>query len=516
MDSRPEAKAATEKRVPPRFQLRLAAIPIVVTGLVVAAGLLTLAITTRLMSVAGSLSGIEFPADEKQRVIFIVTICVVLFGLVALVGGFVLAYLVTTPLRRLTQRAGALASRRLPGHAEDVTEGQDRAWDEAFEKVFNSLDSYILDSYTLDSMAGGVFTVSSEGTITSFNAVASKILGYDSDEVTGKRYTRALRASEDEQRAFFDMIEEALKTGRTFSSEETRVCTKDGRTITIGLTLSPLQDESGHSLGVVVTFKDLAELTRIRNQVLRAEHLASLGSLSAGIAHEIRNPLGSLLGLVDLLQEDMPSADPKREYTKTITRSIERMNKLVEDLLSFAQPAVSNPEPRDLNELVAEAVNFARYDAPSKNVTIKEEYAEDLPPTLADAEKFGQALLNIIRNAFEAVPEGGTISVTTAEGTRPAGEGDDTEVVVASFRNSGSYIPPERMERLFTPFFTTKSDGTGLGLSIAHQIVVAHAGQIEVESHPETGTTFRIEMPSAWASELAGRAESVPAGRVSE
>ncbi|HUS57075.1 MAG TPA: ATP-binding protein [Planctomycetota bacterium] len=352
------------------------------------------------------------------------------------------------------------------------------------------VDTNKLVSYTLDSLEGGVVTISREGTITSFNSVAERILGYDSGEAVGMHYTRVMPALGDMKR-LVAMVQAALATGATFSSEEAVVRTKDRRRIPIGITISQLRDEHGNSFGVVLMFKNLAEIKRIRDQIMRTEQMASLGYLAAGIAHELRNPLGSLQGLAELLQEDMLPGEPRRTYTDTFIREIDRMNKLVEDLLCFAQPPIAAVDRRCLDDLVADSLAFAGYDFQDRTITVKTAYAAT-PDVLVDIERFSRALLNIIRNAYQACPEGGTITVAT--GTSNRGR---LPRVFVKITNTGSYIEPHMRDKIFQPFFTLKKHGTGLGLSIASAIVKGHSGTIEVDSDPEEGTSFTIDLPSA-------------------
>ena len=353
------------------------------------------------------------------------------------------------------------------------------------------IDNGKLVSYTLDSLEGGVVTISREGTITSFNSVAERILGYHSDEVIGIHYTRVMPALGDVKRVV-GMVQAALTTGATFSSEEAVVRTKYRRRIPVGITISQLRDEHGNSFGVVLMFKNLAEIKRVRDQIIRTEQMASLGYLAAGIAHELRNPLGSLQGLAELLQEDMPAGSPGRTYTETFIREIDRMNKLVEDLLCFAQPPVLATDRRSVNDLVSESLAFAAFDFQNRTIEVRRCLSAEIPDVLVDVERFSRALLNIIRNAYQACPDGGTITVTTGTSTR----GNSPRVFV-KITNTGSYIEPEAREKIFKPFFTLKKHGTGLGLSIASAIVKGHSGTIEVDSDPDEGTSFFIDLPSA-------------------
>jgi len=366
-----------------------------------------------------------------------------------------------------------------------------RAQENGGKRSASELDSQKLVSYTLDSLEGGVITISREGVVTSFSSVAERMLGYRPSDVTGVPWTRLLPATGDMTR-LATMVRAALTQGATFSSEEAVVRTRDRRRIPVGLTISQLRDEHDNQLGIVVMFKDLAEVKRIREQIARTEQMASLGYLAAGIAHELRNPLGSLQGLAELLQADLPPDDPRRSYTATFIREIERMNNLVEDLLCFAQPPIATLERRSLNELVEESLQFASYDFQHRRVAVRADYADRLPEVLVDGERLSRSLLNVIRNAYQATPDGGTISVST--GT--AGRGRRARVF-ARITNTGSYVEPALRDKLFTPFFTLKKNGTGLGLSIAYQIVKGHSGNITVDSDPEEGTTFSVDLPSA-------------------
>ena len=344
----------------------------------------------------------------------------------------------------------------------------------------------------IDSMEGGVMTISSEGIITSFNAVAQKTLGYDLRAVGGKHYGEVLAGPGN--KTLLEMIESALLKNETYSSAEVNAATAGGATVPLGVTVSHLRGTSGSSRGIVLTFKNLAELKRIREQVQRTDQLASLGRLSAGMAHEIRNPLGSLHGLVELIQEDFDPTDPKRRYTSTMLKTISKLDTLVENLLDFAQPVATHFELNDLRDIVNECVEMCELEFRGRVIDLREDYDEQHVPVMADREALARAITNIVRNAFQATPDGGGIYITVVREHETNGSTGDA---VATVANTGSFIKPEDKARLFTPFFTTRSDGTGLGLSIANQTLAAHSGQIEVRSEPESGTVFQIRLPAA-------------------
>ena len=352
----------------------------------------------------------------------------------------------------------------------------------------------------IDSMEGGLMTINSAGTITSFNSVAKRTLGHEAKDVVGRHFG-AVFANIPGNRALREMIKSALTAHRTVSSAEVEAAAADGSAVALGVTISLLRAEAGRHKGIVLTFKDLAALNQIREQVERTRQLAYLGRLSAGMAHEIRNPLGSLRGLVELMREDFPEDDPKWEYTNTILRTIDRLNTLVESLLAFCQPAVADMEPVDVCNLTRRCVRFCAVEQGDRNISLREYYSSGPLCVLADRGSLARAIINIVRNAYQATSENGVVAVSV--NGRPPGLNDEAGQAVIAITNSGSYVNPDDRGKLFTPFYTTKSDGTGLGLPIANQIITAHAGQIEVESEMDTGTTFNITLPVSLACEEA-------------
>jgi two-component system, NtrC family, sensor histidine kinase AtoS len=343
----------------------------------------------------------------------------------------------------------------------------------------------------IDSIEGGVMTVSSDGTVTSFNPVAQETLGYDAHDIVGQHYSTVFGDIVD-NRAIRGMIAAAIKGHQTFSSEEVEVAKSNGELVSLGVTLSQLRDPAGHTRGTVLMFKDLAKLMSLREHVRRTDQLASLGRLSAGMAHEIRNPLGSLHGLVELIQEDFAEDDPKRKYTGTILRTIGQLNELVENLLEFSQPPMTHVEPHTICDITHECVQFCSIEHRDDGVEIVEDYSAGPAWVRADRETLSRAIINIIRNAIQATPSGGCVSVSVR---RVPAQDNRAECIAVDIHNTDSLVQPEDRDKLFTPFFTTKPTGTGLGLPIAHQIISAHSGQVEVESELDSGTTFSIMLP---------------------
>ncbi len=352
-----------------------------------------------------------------------------------------------------------------------------------------------LFGYIIDSMEGGVMTTSADGMVTSFNGVAEKTLGRQSKSVVGRHFG-AVFPDAPENAQIRRMIHSALCDHRTFSSVEVSAALPSGGQVSLGVTISPLRGGDGPHQGLVILFKNLAELKRLRERVEQTDQLASLGRLSAGMAHEIRNPLGSLHGLVELIGEDLEPDDPRWRYIHTILNTIDQLNELVENLLEFAQPPIGDREPHDVRTIVRHCVEMCRLDTGDKEVEVEYDQPEQPIYVTADRERLGRAMINILRNAFQATPEGGT--VRTVVRRAPSARADSSEHVVIEVRNTGSYVSPVDREKLFTPFFTTRPGGTGLGLPIAQQIISAHDGVVELDSDPDRGTTFHVFLPVAF------------------
>ena len=232
------------------------------------------------------------------------------------------------------------------------------------------------------------------------------------------------------------------------------------------------------------------ELVRMQTRVAQAEHLASLGMLSAGVAHEINNPLGGILALTSLTLEDTPPEDARHENLEEVVRQTERCRNIVKGLLEFSRQSDTHQEPVDINEVLVKTLNLIESQALFFNVEVVREFQQDLPAVDGDRSELQQVFMNLIMNAVQSM-EKGTIRI----GTRIDPAADQVEVSVA---DTGHGIPRELLDRVFDPFFTTKASGkgTGLGLSIAYGIITKHGGTIAVESELAVGTRFTIRFPA--------------------
>lgn len=236
------------------------------------------------------------------------------------------------------------------------------------------------------------------------------------------------------------------------------------------------------------------ELQRLYStQMSRAEHLATLGELAAGLAHEIRNPLAGIAGVIEIIGQDLPSSSPGRQVIQEVQEEIHHIDKIISNLLDYARPRPAQFRPADLYVTAERAVALARQQVMSRPIQVQISKEGELPPVVHDPAQIQQVLLNLLINSIQAMNGEGSIGVSLRL------EGDQ---VLARVKDTGQGIAPKDLDKLFRPFFTTKGQGTGLGLSLARRIVENHGGRIEVDSSPGQGTEFKVWLPCGKSAEV--------------
>src|SRR5581483_7532324 len=228
-----------------------------------------------------------------------------------------------------------------------------------------------------------------------------------------------------------------------------------------------------------------AELRETFEQLLQAERLAALGELSAAVVHEVRNPLGSIKGAVEIIREALPSDSARREFAEIASREVDRLDRLVTEFLRFARPPEPATAPADLNEIVRSVASLIEQSAASQNVRIDCKFASDLPLATVDSEQIKQVLLNLAINSLQVMPEGGSLQFRTARAE---------ETIVIEVEDGGGGIDPAIAARIFDPFFTTKEKGIGLGLSTAFKIAMQHNGKLSA-GNGARGAIFQLTLP---------------------
>lgn len=226
--------------------------------------------------------------------------------------------------------------------------------------------------------------------------------------------------------------------------------------------------------------------TLYRTQMSRAEHFATLGELAAGLAHEIRNPLAGIAGVIEIVGRDLPEKSPARDVLKDVREEVMRINRIMNDLMETARPRPPEFRPADLNATVEHAVAFARQQAAAKAVRFELRKDESLPAVEHDTAQIHQVLLNLLLNAVQAIDGAGAVTVEISR---------EDEDAVVRVHDTGKGISPEDLPYIFRPFFTTKGHGTGLGLSLAKRIVEDHGGRIDAASDGAHGSAFTVRLP---------------------
>ena len=262
---------------------------------------------------------------------------------------------------------------------------------------------------------------------------------------------------------------------------------------------SILHDSKGHPLEIILNLHDITELKELEARIRQSERLAGLGTLAAGMAHEIRNPLSAIKTFVQLLPRKIDKPGFLEKFNRTVPRETERINLLVEELLELSRIPKYELVATDINVLLKQSIDSMEDDFQHGNIKYQLDLQSNLPPLKADPNQLIKAFNNLIRNGIQAMPSKGQLTIKTLF-KRPGGaEKNQVQTIhgkaVVIFEDTGLGIGTDELSQIFNPFFTTKDSGTGLGLPITHKVITEHGGQIDVESKKGLGTRFTIQLP---------------------
>ncbi|MCX6343681.1 MAG: GAF domain-containing protein [Armatimonadetes bacterium] len=360
-----------------------------------------------------------------------------------------------------------------------------------------------LTSYTdniLSSIAAGVATLDSNGIVLTWNTAAEKIVGIGVSQIVGLPYERVLelmRLSDSDKENLMHAVKHVFNTGDTHHSYKLSFHPRNRDEVFMNLSISQLLNSTGDQLGLVVIFEDITREIQMEDEFRRMGELAAVGQLAASIAHELRNPLSSIKGAAQFLSKEFSHEASIVEFLGIIIEEVNGLNKLTTEFLDFARPMQLELKPTSVNTVVEKTLQLMSVHITDNNIAVKETFHPDVPSIQADEAQLDQVLKNIIINALQAMPHGGALAIET--GPTPAGG------AYISISDTGIGIPPEKTERIFQPFFTTKTKGTGLGLSVVHKIVENHGGRIELTSEVDKGSTFKIILPRTGVHSSIGR-----------
>ena len=336
----------------------------------------------------------------------------------------------------------------------------------------------------VESIRSGLITTDLSGEIYTFNAAAEEITGFSAKEMIGKSVFSLLGNIEN---SIIPSLENT-ETGHHPLRFEADLVNPDGFVVHVGYGISPLFSENGETTGLIITFQDLTEIRSMEESVRRKDRLAAVGRVAAGLAHEIRNPLGAMRGAIQVLQAQTPPDTAQASLMEIILRESDRLNKIITNFLTYARPRVSNFSEIDVREAISDTFTLLRHSPDVKENHILEFSPPENPVNIsADPTQLKQIFWNLARNSIQAMPDGGTLSVNVTKLPN-----NRVQIV---FQDTGRGMSPEQVERLFEPFSTSTTGGTGLGLSIVYQIVRDHNGTINVRSLEGKGTTITIELP---------------------
>ncbi len=361
------------------------------------------------------------------------------------------------------------------------------------EKATGLAELKAFHEHVVQSMSTGLMTTGLNGEITSFNRAAEEIMGCRFEEVKGKPWWEIFDAA-DLKRLISD--ERPLTEPFRFDRDCHR---KNGVRLVLGMTVSPLKNEEGRQIGGVWIFQDL---TRIREMEIEIEHkkrLATIGEMAAGMAHEIRNPLASLSGSLQVLSKDVRLEDEEsRRLMEIALKETERLNGIITAFLMYARPIPLNRKRWDINQLVEETLSLLRNSKEYRdNIEIQSHRSPGELWAVVDPDQIRQVFWNLSINACQAMPKGGRLFVSTRAVTVNSNKDRlGTPWIEVTFSDNGFGIQQENISKIFYPFFTTKDRGSGLGLSIVHRVIETHQGRVHVESRPGQGTRFTLLLPA--------------------
>jgi PAS domain S-box-containing protein len=358
-----------------------------------------------------------------------------------------------------------------------------------------------LKSYTdniLASLTTGIVTVDLDGRVATLNPAAELMTGFFAGEVRGRYCTEVFVHTPELGEILMETIASRAATPGVAATLRRR----NGRTLPIELSAAPLKGGEGKDLGVIAVMRDLTVVRELEQRLRRSDRLAALGTLAAGLAHEIKNPLTSLLTFSRHLTRRFDDEQFREKFQSVVPRELERINGIVERLLELARPPRLSFAAVRLPPLLERALELYAHEIETGNVRVAREHARDLPVIWVDPDALYQAVVNLVRNALDAMPSGGRLVLRTGWSdtphvARPGGRREPAGArrVRIEIEDGGVGIPAGDADRVFNPFFSTKAGGTGLGLALTHKIIEDHGGGIDFRSAPGGGTIFRIVLP---------------------
>lgn len=376
-----------------------------------------------------------------------------------------------------------------------LSEKLKKTGEELEEKSEDLLQLKTFHESVVKNMGSGLMTADLNGRIVSFNLAAEGITGYKYDDVRGRHYSD-----------FFN-LPLLSNNFSTLTDSPIRIedifIRKDSRKIHLGMNISPLKDDKNNIRGIIGVFQDLTTIKEMKEKVIKSEKLAAIGRISAGIAHEIRNPLASISGSIQVLKDELSLNDPNIKLMDIILRETVRLNSIITQFLIYASPYKRNLQSFNIKELITETITLLKNskEYPS-NFYIDTSFENNGITINGDPKQIKQVIWNLCLNSIQAMNKGGRMKISVNKKNVDSSyykPNDDTVDII--IKDTGAGISEADLQKIFDPFFTTKEEGTGLGLSTVQKIIEGHNGSINIESKEGYGTTVKITLP-VWIYDL--------------
>ncbi len=336
----------------------------------------------------------------------------------------------------------------------------------------------------VESIRSGLVTTDLDGNIYTFNSAATEITGYRLDQVQGSSIYNLFG----DIREPIDLSLAAAGGGDQIPRFESDLVTPDGFAVRIGYNVSLLFSEANEASGLIITFQDLTEIRSMEESVRRKDRLAAVGRVAAGLAHEIRNPLGAMRGAIQVLESTTPRESKQASLMDIILKESDRLNSIITNFLGYARPAAVDFAETNVCEAIKDTITLLRHSPDVREDHIlQDDLGDEAVNISADSSQLKQIFWNLARNALQAMPDGGTLRIGL--------ENIPNNRIRIVFEDTGRGMTPDQVEQLFEPFSNSTTGGTGLGLSIVYQIVKDHNGVINVRSIEGKGTTITVELP---------------------
>ncbi len=347
----------------------------------------------------------------------------------------------------------------------------------------------------LENIDRAVIAFDQAGQITLFNPAAEAFTGRSSKQVLGTHFRDFFH----NQETLLYLAKVAMEDGRSITDDEGLLLLRDNaEPLPVNAYSAPIYTNRGKQDGAVMIIRDLSRIRELEGTLRRADRLSLLGTLAAGLAHEIKNPLGGIKGAAQLLSRELDAEHELDEYTQIMIREVERINTIINELMDLGSPHPPTIGAVNLAKVLGDIILLQKEAARSKNITFLLQLDPSIPPIQGDENLLTRLFLNLIKNARESIERDGQVAIETRISpnyhlTSPGQK--SSPMVDIKVRDTGCGIAEEELDRIFTPYFTTKSKGSGLGLAISQKIVEDHNGFLKIESLPETGTTVTVSLP---------------------